>query len=49
MGNNYLNKFFILPTSKDLKNEEVYICEKCKSEFTDRHEYALCDESHTGG
>ena len=47
MSNKYLKQFFILPTSEDIKNEETYICEKCNSEFTNYHEYALCDESHT--
>ena len=46
MSNKYLKSFFILPTSEDIKNEKTYICEKCNSEFTDYHEYALCDESH---
>lgn len=47
MSEEYLKQFFKLPTSEDIKNEQVYICEKCKSEFSDYHEYALCDESHT--
>lgn len=47
MSNKYLEQFFKLPTSEDIKNQQVYICEKCKSEFTVEHEYLLCDESHT--
>ncbi len=47
MSNKYLEQFFKLPTSEDIKNQQLYICEKCKSEFTDEHEYLLCDESHT--
>ncbi len=47
MSNKYLKEFFKLPTTGNIKNQKIFICEKCSSEFTDYHEYALCDESHT--
>ena len=48
MSNKYLNSFFKLQPSEDINNEKTYTCEKCNSEFTDYHDYALCDESHAG-